>query len=44
MYFGIRKPKIFENPFSGCENFIEIYVANLYLNDSFCGIKVEIIN
>ena len=43
-YFGTREPKIIGNPFSGCENLSEIYVTNLYLNDSFCGIKVKIIN
>ena len=43
-YFGTREPKIIGNPFSGCENLNEIYVTKLYLNDSFCGIKVKIIN
>ena len=43
-YFGIREPKIIGNPFSGCKNLNEIYVTNLYLNNSFCGIKVNVIN
>ena len=43
-YFGIREPSIIGNPFSGCKNLNEIYVTNKYPNDSFCGIKVKLIN
>ena len=43
-YFGKREPEIILNPFSGCKNLKEICVTNLYPNDSFCGIKVKLIN
>ena len=43
-YFGIREPINFGNPFSECKKLERIYVTNLYLNYSFCGIKVKVID